>query len=146
MSSTQLSIYAASAAADEPAAPLPPSSALDDALTTQPSRGSSIGEATDALPPASESNSPKVLPTSTRPQLQLLEHRFATGASGRRSNDVIAAKTSYEASHPLAEFLLPPDLQDPILSARRYRVVKELGEGSYGKVSLAWDERRQCAT
>lgn len=37
----------------------------------------------------------------------------------------------------------PAKLQDPVLAARRYRVVKKLGKGSYGKVFLVWDERRQ---
>jgi len=37
-------------------------------------------------------------------------------------------------------------LQDPILSARRYRVLKKLGAGSFGTVLLAWCERRKYIT
>jgi hypothetical protein len=42
-----------------------------------------------------------------------------------------------------SKFSFPPDLQDPILSARCYRLVKKLGKCTFRRVFLAWDERRQ---
>ena len=128
---------------DVPALLLQQSSAQDDDLTTQPSGISSRSAAAGAAPPGTASHA-TADPASIRAQLQLLQHRFATSASDRRRSDEIGTTSSAEKSR-CTKFLFPPDLQDPLLSARRYRIVKELGKGSYGKVFLAWDERRQYA-
>ena len=82
-----------------------------------------------------------------------ISHQLATQPSttgsfsdaGRRVSEVIVANSSAEESGQLTEYSFPPDLQDPILSTRRYRIVNQLGEGSHGKVFLSWDERRQYA-
>ena len=130
-------------AAKEPSPPLLPSKALNDKLTTQSSRLSSGGAATDGTRPANDTTSFEVHLASTQPQPQLLGLRHASEEAAKRPNDVTVATPIDKPSRSLEKYLLPADLQDPILSERRYRIVKILGEGSYGKVFLAWDERRQ---
>ena len=116
-----------------PALPRQPSSAQNDNLTTQPSGTSSIDSAAGVSPSANAAHA-TADPTSFRAQLQLLQHSDEIGSTN------IAEKSR------LTTFLFTPKLQNPLLSARRYRIVKELGKGSYGKVFLAWDERRQYAS
>ena len=128
--------------ADEvPSLPCRSSSAQDDDLTTQQSSTSLGGTAAGASPPVTASHA---IADRTSIHAQLLHHRFATSAFDRHRSKVIGATISAEEWRR-TEFSFAPELQDPILSARRYRIVKELGKGSYGKVFLAWDERRQYA-
>lgn len=104
-----------------------------------------VGDATGSL---DEAPAPSCQPSS-EPDEQPTTQPTTTSSLAdpdRRGSEEIAAPSSSEASISIAEFSFPPDLQDPILSARRYRIVKELGTGSYGIVFLAWDERRQYAS
>ena len=113
----------------------------DDELTMQSSRATSRCAAAAASPTASASNA------RAERIMHPIEQRLAIRPAGSRRSEVIAAPSRYsnspDASQSIAEFSFPPDLQDPILSARRYRIAKELGEGTFGKVLLVWDERRQ---
>ena len=95
-----------------------------------------------------EATAPSLQPSSA-PDEQLTTQPSTTGSlsdAGRRVNEMIAVTSSAEASRQLMKLSFPPDLQDPMLSARRYRIVKKLGEGAFGKVILAWNERRQYAS
>ena len=142
-----------SSAADKPAPTLPPSSAQDcDELATRSFSASPKGPASSVAGTSSTANESNACEDQTgNQQLSKLwgrkqsDHRSANPASGCREGKVASATTSAEPAVPLERFALKSELQDPVLSARRYFIVEELGEGSYGKVMLAWDERRQYA-
>ena len=119
--------------------PIQLSSAQDDKIPTQPP-SICVGDAAAASPPVISPHE-TADPTSVQAQLRLMQQRVETSGTDRCRNDVIAATIDVKSSL-LTKYSFPLELQDPILSARRYRIVEELGKGCYGKVFLAWDERR----
>ena len=113
-----------SRAAKAPAPPLPPSSAQEEeeeveltevSSSTAPSKGAAAGTSTTA--------------------------RNSTARTDRKPNKPQSKLKLPENT----KFSFPADLHDRVLSSRHFRIVKQLCEGGYGKVLLAWDERVQYA-
>ena len=105
-------------------------------LRTQSSGTSSTEAAAAASPPVIASHT-TTDPTSI--QTLLLEENVVPSEVERRQ---VGALGSAVASRR-TKYSFPPELQDTILNVRRYRIVKELGKGSFGKMFLAWDEHRE---